>query len=326
MVQRRPDREHGEDQRQKPPLDEGKRLFRVDAAGQQDDGDTDDGEDEDRRHTQPRQRHDARQHAKGNRRLVAAIGLHRRLRDIDKVHVGGQTLNILGRAFQQQGITDHHHQIVQLAADILVPPMHRQRIDAVTAAQAKLPQRPPDHAAAGRDQHLHRLGLDRGQLVHQPNVLVFLHAQEFRHLGPQDHPVTRLQHHRIKVAAQRGIAAQHIDQPHAGPLEEIHIQRTLPDQPRILRQRHLGKEFQLAPVAQEPRHRLPLRQHAAPDKAEIGKAHKHLDQAQGRDLEDRKGRKARIAPDTVHQKVGRGADQRDRTAKDRGIGQGNQKL
>ena len=54
MVQRRPDREHGEDQRQKPPLDKGKRLFRVDAAGQQHDGDADDGQDEDRRDAQAR--------------------------------------------------------------------------------------------------------------------------------------------------------------------------------------------------------------------------------------------------------------------------------
>ena len=204
--------------------------------------------------------------------------------------------------------------------------MHRQRIDAVTAAQAQLTQGPPDHAAAGRNQHLHRLGLDRGQLVHQPHVLVFLHPQQFRHLGPQDHAVARLQDHRVEVAAQRGIAAQHIDQPHAGPLEKVHIQRPLPDQPRILGQRDLGEEFQLAPVAQQPRHRLPLRQHATPNKAEIGEAHKHLDQAQRGDLEDRKGRKARIAPDTIHQKVGRGPDQRDRAAKDRGIGQWHQEL
>jgi hypothetical protein len=47
-------------------------------------------------------------------------------------------LDVGGRAFEEQRVAHAHHQVVELAADILVPAMHRQRVDAVAAAQAQI--------------------------------------------------------------------------------------------------------------------------------------------------------------------------------------------
>ncbi len=140
-----PDGEHRKDQGQQAAFDEGKRLVRVDASGQQDDRDADDRQSQDWGDTKRRKHDDAQQHADGNRGLTAPVGLDRGMRDIDQFHVGGQTLDILGRAFQKQCVANAHDQIVQLPADVLVPPMHRQRIDAVAPPQAHRTKRPADH-------------------------------------------------------------------------------------------------------------------------------------------------------------------------------------
>jgi hypothetical protein len=52
VIERSAHRQHREDQRQQPSLDEGKRLVGVDAAGQQHDGHGDDGERQDRGHVE----------------------------------------------------------------------------------------------------------------------------------------------------------------------------------------------------------------------------------------------------------------------------------
>ena len=80
---------------------------------------------------------------------------------VDQVHVGGQALNILHRAFQQQGVTNADHQIVQLPPDILVTAMGGQHINRIAAAQAQFTQTAADHLAIGGNQHLDRAGGDR---------------------------------------------------------------------------------------------------------------------------------------------------------------------
>ncbi len=84
-VQRRADRQHGEDQRKKLPLDKGERLVGVDAAGQQDHRHGNHRQRQDRRETQRRQQHDPGQRAERDGRVPAAEGPRRRVRDVDEL-------------------------------------------------------------------------------------------------------------------------------------------------------------------------------------------------------------------------------------------------
>ena len=50
---------------------------------------------------------------------------------LDVEMLGHAALDVLDGAFEKQCITDLDDQIVQLPADVLVAPVHRQRIDAI---------------------------------------------------------------------------------------------------------------------------------------------------------------------------------------------------
>ena len=77
----------------------------------------------------------------------------RRVRHVNHVHITRKTLNVLGRPFQQQGITNPHNQFIQLTADILVPTVHSKRINTVAAAQTQRAKGAANHLAPRRNQH-----------------------------------------------------------------------------------------------------------------------------------------------------------------------------
>ena len=57
-------------------------------------------------------------------------------------------LDILRRALQEQRVADAHHEVIELAADILAPAMHGQRVDAVAPSEAQIAKAAADHARA----------------------------------------------------------------------------------------------------------------------------------------------------------------------------------
>ncbi len=152
-------------------------------------------------------------------------------------------MNIAQIPLQQQRVTDPHHQRVQMGTDILVAPVRRQHIDAIAPPQAQRAQRTPDHLAARCDQYLHGRGFHRRDLIDPLELPVFLQAQQFGHAGAQHHPVADLQDHRLEIAAQRKIAAQHVDQSHAFAFEQAHTQHLAADQVAVGGNHHLGKEL-----------------------------------------------------------------------------------
>ena len=160
-MQPRPHRKHREDQRKQTAIDKGKRLIRVDAAGDQNKGHRDDGEQKNGRHVERGQDNNPDQCRNGDGRMTPAIGTGRRMTDIDHLHIGRQPLNVLRGPFEQQRIANLDDQFIQLTPDVLVPAVHRQRIDTIPPAQPHGPQRTPYHPASRCDQHLDGGGLDR---------------------------------------------------------------------------------------------------------------------------------------------------------------------
>ena len=96
----------------------------------------------------------AAEHREHQRRAAALERLLGGLVEIDEVDVGGEAADVVGRALEQQRVADPHHHVVELAADVLVPPVHRQRIDAVAAPQPEAAERAADQPAVGQDQRL----------------------------------------------------------------------------------------------------------------------------------------------------------------------------
>ena len=101
------------------------------------------------------------------------------------------------------------------------------------------------------------------------DLAALLHAQKLAHLRAQHDAVAHLELDRAHVAAQRGVAAQHVDHPHAVAAEDVGLQRRLPDQARAFGHRDLGEVFQLAPVAQQHAERLPVGQQVAPEERHV---------------------------------------------------------
>lgn len=192
--------------------------------------------------------------------------------------------------------------------------MGGQRIDAIAAAQTHFAQRAPDHPAARGNQHLDRFGLHRRQLVDDPHVGAVLHPQQFRHFGAQHHAVARLQHHGLQIAAQRQIAAQHVDHPHARTFELLHLQHRSADQHGIFGDRHFGEVFHAFAIAQHRGHRLPVGQQAAREQRQIQPARQCHGDAQRRNFEQAEMLQPRLCSRSVNQNIGRGADQRDHPA------------
>ncbi len=97
------------------------------------------------------------------------------LAQVDQIHVGGEPADVVRRTLEQQRVADPDHHLVELAADVLAAAVHRERIDAVAAAQAQAAERPADEAAFGQDQRLHRRGglgahpVDERHLVRSPS-------------------------------------------------------------------------------------------------------------------------------------------------------------
>jgi hypothetical protein len=93
-----------------------------------------------------------------------------------------------------------------------------------------------------------------------------LQAQDLGHVGAQDHAVALLQLHLRHVAAERGVAPEHVDQAHAVALEDLHLVDVAPDQGGALGHRDLGEELRpRARPAEGRRHRAALGQQAAAD-------------------------------------------------------------
>ena len=161
MLQPGPHGQHAKQHAHQAAIDKPKRLVRVDTAGQQNHGDPDKGHDFDRGNVDGGQADDADQHGDNNRGLAAAKGPFFGMGDVNQVHVGGQTLNILHRALQQQCIANAHHQIIQLAANVLIAAVGGQHINRIATAQAQFAQTAAHHLAIGGNQHLDRAGLHR---------------------------------------------------------------------------------------------------------------------------------------------------------------------
>ena len=195
--------------------------------------------------------------------------------------------------------------------------MGGQNVDPVTTAQAQLAQGAADQAAAGRDQHLDGFGFDRGQLVDQPDVLALLQAQKLGHFGAQDDPVALGKDHGAQIAAQRGVAAQHVDHPHAIGAEQVDLEHRAADEARTLGHGDLGEVFHAAPIGQKAAHRLPVGQEPFAEQHDEGPARQRDRDADRGDFKDGEGRKALFHHHPVDQDVGRGADQRDHAAHDR---------
>ena len=71
-------------------------------------------------------------------------------------------------------------------------------------------------------------------------------------------------------------AAQHVDHPHAGPLELLHLQHRLADQDGILGDCHFREKLQPLAIAQHRRHRLPVGQQAVGEQRQIDRPrHRH---------------------------------------------------
>ena len=155
---------------------------------------------------------------------------------------------------------------------------------------------------------------------------VLLKGQQFGHARAQHHPVARLQHHIGQQPPQRGIAAQHVDEPHATALEKPHIARVLADQVAVLGQRQFGEELHLAPVRQQGGHRVAGGKQPGRDEPQVEHPPASDENRQRRDLEDGEGREAIGARNTVHQQVGGCADERQRAAEDRRIGERYEQL
>ena len=152
-------------------------------------------------------------------------------------------MNIFARAFQKQGVTHLHDDIVQLPRYIPVPPVQGQRIDPVPSPQPQVTQPSTDHSCIRGNQNLDRRGLDRAHLIQSLQVGIALQGQQFRDLGAKDHAVAGLKRHGAQVAAQRRIAPHHVDQPHTIAFEKLDVCRLAPDQVRIERDDRLGEEF-----------------------------------------------------------------------------------
>jgi hypothetical protein len=125
--------------------------------------------------------------------FCAAVGPLGRGGDVDKLHVRGEPLDILGRALEKQRVADAHHEVVELPPDILVPAVHGQRVDPVAAAQAQIAEAAAHHARARRDQDLDRRGAHLAELVDGLELLRLLQAEDLGHVGPEDHPVAGFQ-------------------------------------------------------------------------------------------------------------------------------------
>ena len=250
----------------------------------------------------------------------------RRARDIDHIHLARQALNILGRAFKQKRIANPHHKIVKLAADILVPPVHGQRINPVAPPQAHAAKRAAHHLAARRDQNLDGAGFNRRDLIDPLEAFVTLQAEQFGHLRAQNDAVADLKRHTAQVAAQRLIAPDHVDKAHPLAFEKLHPGHFAPDQVAVRRDHRLGEKLHPRAIRQHIGHAVAHRQQERPEKPQVNRAPDHQDDAKRRDLEDGEGLHALGARDPVHKQVGRGADQGGRAAKNGRVTEWNQKL
>ena len=204
--------------------------------------------------------------------------------------------------------------------------MHGQGIDTEPAAQTQLAQGPANHLTSGGDQRLNRGGLYRRQLVHHPQFAVLLQTQKLGHFGAQNHAVTGVQFDVLHVTAQRGIAAQHVDQAHALAFEQVNVHDRLSDQLGILGDRDLGEKLHPAAVGQQVGHAVTIRQQPFPHQTQIDHPPDDQNKGQRRNLKNPKGFQTGFPCNTVHQQVGRGPDQRAHPAKDRSIRQRNQQL
>ena len=124
--------------------------------------------------------------------MGATIGALGRFGHIDHVHFRGQTLNVFGRAFEQQSVAHAHHQIVQLPTDIAIASVYGQRIDPEAASQAHGAQSAPHHFGIWRDQRFNSGGFHGGDLIHALEAFCALQAEKLGHLRAQNHTVAHL--------------------------------------------------------------------------------------------------------------------------------------
>ena len=220
------------------------------------------------------------------RRPPALEGAVGRLVDVDEVDVERQAADVVGRAFEQQRVADPHHDLVELAADVLVAPVHGERIDAVAPAQAQAAERAADELAVGHDQRLdHRRPL-RADPVDERHRVRVLQAEELLHLGAEHHPVALGERHVGELPPEALLAAQHVDDPHAVALEDADVHRPLPDQRRALGHHDLGEELHLLARPEQVRHRVAVRQEARHQEPHGREADERDDDAERRDLEE----------------------------------------
>ena len=307
-------------------LDKGKRLVGIHTFRQQQDRDGDDGQGKDRGDAQRRENHQTGQSCQCYWRMTAPVSPGRGFGHIHKVQIIRHAPDVFGCAFDEQRVTDAHDQFVQLPPDILIPPMHGQRINAVAPPQAHCTEAATHHLADRGDQHLDCGGLDRRNLIDAAQFLVALQAEQLGDLRAQHHPVTDLQFHPLQVAAQRRVAADDVDQTHTFTFEKLHSQHLAPDQVAVGGDHGLGKKLHLGPVRQHARHAGAVGQEIATKEPEIKHAPGDQNNRQRGNFKDRKRLQPLRAGDAIDQQVGRGPDQRERATQDGSITEWDQQL
>ena len=156
----------------------------------------------------------AHEHEHHQRRPLAPVRPLRGLGHVDEIDVRGQAPDVLGRALEQQRVAHAHRHLVELAPDVLVPAVDRQRVDAVAPAQAQRAQRAPHQPAARRDQRLHGRRAARAHAVDERHLARILEPQQLAHVGPQHDAVALDERHVGELAAQGLVAAQDVDDAH----------------------------------------------------------------------------------------------------------------
>ncbi len=135
-----------------------------------------------------------------------------------------------------------------------------------------------------------------------------------------------MKRHALEITAQRGVAANDIDQPHAFAFEQLHAGDFAANQVAFGRDHGLGKELFARPVRQQVCHAVTFGQDARGDEIQIHHTPGDQDQTQGGDFENREWFHAVGACHTIDQQVGRSADQGQRTTQNGRIGQRDQQL
>ena len=334
LVQPHAEGEHGEDQHQRAAVDRAPRLFGLDAAGQQDHRDPGDGQRHDGQVENRRAQHHGGQRGDGDGRAGAAEALHGGIADFGQVDVALQGHDRIIAGGDQQAVAGAHAGVGKVRPGKVARTGEAEHADLQARQHRDLGQPAADHRVGrgddcrdeprvGRSFFLGRRdpAADAGQA--DAEIAPFGEGGDFGGTGGDDQLVARGKDDIGHVPALQFAALPHGQDAYARAARHARIAQLLADQRAVLR------HHQVTEVTFVLRHRfvLPAGAVGKQKRAEHDQRRdtgRSGDEADQRNLENAEGGKASLGRDTVHQQVGGGADQRDRAAKDRKIGQRNQ--